>query len=91
MRKKKAEASEPEHVTMTPDADLNVHVSVDIFEKALRKSQTYWETIKPRMDIGRFIETLVKDKKAFYTEFYTSEPENCEDLIKLIEKYRREE
>lgn len=83
------EKSEPEHVTMSPDADLNVHISVGIFEKALRKSQTYWEIIKPRMDVGRFIESLVKDKKQFYIDFYTTEPKNVKELMKLIKKYRR--
>ena len=83
-------ADNEEEVEVTPvHVETSVTLRPNILEEALRKSQVYWEVIKPRLDLAKFIETLVSDTKAFYTEFYTNEPKTLEEFLKLIEKYRR--
>lgn len=63
---------EPEKVRLPVPVDVNVHVSEELFEKALIKSKTYWEIIKPRLDLAKFIESHVEDPKEFYLWFYST-------------------
>ena len=61
-----------EQVKVQVPVDVNVSVSEDLFIKALMQSKTYWEKIKPAIDIGKFvIEHMGKD----FIEWFYKEKE----------------
>jgi len=81
-------AEKVEKVKVSLPVEVNVRLSEDVIDDALRKSELFWVKIKPRMDLGKLIESFVKDPKAFYLDFYgKSPPETFQDLVKLIEKH----
>ncbi len=77
-----------EFVKIPVPAAVNVEISPTLFEDVLQKSQTYWLIIKPRMDLAKMVESMVKDPQAFYTDFYSNKPQTWPDLVALIEKHR---
>jgi len=71
-----ARASIPgEKVKMQVPISVDVHITEDIFLEALKKSETYWEKIKPKMDIGSFIFDSLKEPKEFLKWFYETKEE----------------
>lgn len=76
-----------ERVSVQVPVNVDVQLSEDLFEKALLKSKTYWEDIKPRLDLAKFIEQHIKNKKEFYMWFYTATEK---DLDSLMEKLAEE-
>ena len=64
-----------EHVKVQVPISVDVHITEDIFFDALKKSGTYWEIIKPKMDIGGFIFDSLKEPEEFLKWFYTNKEE----------------
>lgn len=74
-----------EKVRLPVPVDVDVHVTDELFLKALIKSKTYWAKIKPRMDLGKFIEEQVWDKERFHQWFYENQNEiTIEDLQEYV-------
>ena len=74
-----------ERVRLQVPVDVDIRISEADFVKALRKSDVYWRTIKPRLDLGKFVETFVKDKEEFYQWFYKNKDDTSfSDLSKWM-------
>jgi hypothetical protein len=52
---RKMQESKGEYVTINVPVDVRVHVTEDAFVKALMQSKLWWERVKPRLDIGKFV------------------------------------
>ena len=76
-----------ESVRIQVPVNVDVKVSEDLFIQALMKSGTFWRMIKPRIDVGKFIELSLGEEgwKKFVEWFYTEKPELKEVLKKLKE------
>ncbi|GAH42630.1 unnamed protein product, partial [marine sediment metagenome] len=59
----------------------------DIFLEALKRSNVYWQGIKPKMDIGGFVLDSLEpeEKEEFLKWFYEKEPALNQFLKKLSE------
>lgn len=73
-----------EKVRLPVPVDVDVHVSEEMFEKALIRSKTYWESIKPRLDMAKFLEAYVDDPKEFYLWFYTTKDKTPEMILEKL-------
>jgi len=75
-----------EEVKMQVPISVNVKVSEDLFIQALMKSEIFWRQIKPRLDLGKFIELSLGEEewKKFVEWFYAEKPELREFLKKLM-------
>ena len=73
-----------ERVSVQVPVNVDVQISEDLFEEALLKSKTYWEEIKPRLDLAKFIEQHIKDKAKFYMWFYTATEKDLDDLLQKL-------
>lgn len=65
-----------EQVKVQVPVSVDIHITEGIFLEALKKSKTYWEKIKPKMDIGGFVFDSLKGSEEFLKWFYA----NKEDL-----------
>ncbi len=63
-------AGSVERVKMTVPVDVNVHISEGLFIEALKRSATYWDVIKPKIDLGGFILAGLRRKKELLEWFY---------------------
>jgi intein/homing endonuclease len=75
-----APVGQVESVRMPVPVNVDVQISEGLFLEALRRSKTYWNTIKPQIDLGRFILGGLKKKDEFLRWFY-----NNKDKISLQE------
>jgi hypothetical protein len=75
-----APAGQVESVRMQVPVNVDVRISEGLFLEALQRSKTYWNTIKPQIDLGRFILGGLKRKDEFLRWFY-----NNKDKISLQE------
>ena len=77
-----------ERVKMQVPVSVDVHITEEIFLEAMKKSQTYWKIIKPKMDIGSFVLNSLNDapegKEEFLNWFYANKEE-----VKLQDFYRK--
>jgi len=66
---------------------VDIQITEDIFLEAMKKSGIYWETIKPKMDIGGFVLDSLEpeEKEEFLKWFYEKEPALNQFLKKLSE------
>ena len=65
-----------ESVPIQVPVNVNVQISEGLFLEALKKSKTYWDVIKPKMDVGGFILDGLRRQENFLRWFYA----NREDL-----------
>jgi len=70
-----------EKVRLPVPVDVDVHITDEIFERALLESETYWKKIKPRIDLGQFLEEQVWDKGKFHRWFYENKNEVTLDAL----------
>jgi hypothetical protein len=83
-----AQAKTGEKVRIPVPVDVDVRVTEDLFEKALLKSRLYWERIKPRMDVGKFIEDHIWDRTKFYRWFYENQEQlKIDDIFYYAEEH----
>lgn len=68
-----AQVKKGERIRLPVPVDVDVHITEELFLRALLKSDTFWRNIKPQMDIGKFIEKKVWDKVAFHRWFYKNQ------------------
>ena len=61
---------EAEDIMLEVPMDLKVHLTWPLFVKALTRSKLLKEKVRPRLDLGRFIEEGLADPEAFYKWFY---------------------
>ena len=74
-----------EKVRLSVPVDVDIRITEADFVKALAKSDVYWRVIKPRLDLANFLETFVRDKRAFYQWFYKNRDEiSFSDLDKWM-------
>ena len=79
---------EGERVRLPVPVDVDVRITDDAFILALKKSRTLWGKIKPRIDIGKFVESQVWDKLAFHIWFYQNRDEvGFEELRAYVESH----
>jgi len=83
---RRLQAAKGEFVQVQVPVDVRVHVSEDLFYKALAQSKTWWEIIKPCLDIGKFVTEQTGEEfiKWFYEERETGEL----TLEKFVEKLK---
>jgi len=72
-----------EVVKVNVPVDVNVRLSEDLFIKALMQSKTWWEKLKPAIDIGRFI---VENRPDIVEWFYEERELGNLTLDKLIRR-----
>lgn len=68
-------SSPGERIRIPIPVNVDIQITEDIFLEALKKSGTYWEIIKPKMDIGSFIFGSLKEPEEFLKWFYTNKDE----------------
>lgn len=85
-----SEKEKTEIIKVPVNVELNVPISQTLFADSMRHSQMFWETIKPRLDIGQLIESFVKDRKEFIVEFYGSPPKTFDEFMALVNKHRKD-
>lgn len=81
---------EGERVSLAVPVNVDVRVGEDSFVRALMKSKTFWEKIKPRIDVASFIEACLNDKESFYKSFYKEINEGnltLEGFMELVKKW----
>jgi len=61
---------EVERIRINLPINVDVQLTEDLLVQTLMQSRTYTDKIKPRLDIGKFIESIVDDPAEFYNEFY---------------------
>lgn len=61
-----------ERVKMQVPVSVDVHISEELFLEALKRSDTYWKTIKPKMDVGSFILDSLRRRDEFLRWFYAN-------------------
>ena len=74
-RERFGEPRKEEKVRLSVPVDVDIRITESDFAKALAKSDLYWRIIKPRLDLGNFVETFIRDKQAFYNWFYKNRNE----------------
>lgn len=68
---------------------VEMEINEKTFDAALKKSQLYWEIIKPRLDLSKTIEFFIEDKKDFYLEFYENQPTSLANVLALLSKHEK--
>lgn len=65
-----------EKIRINIPVDVDVRISEDLLERALSRSRMYWDVIRPRFDLSKFLESFIRhgDKKLFYDWFYANRP-----------------
>lgn len=86
----KAQAS-MESIRLQVPVNVDVKVSEYLFIQALSRSETYWKKIKPRLDLGIFIEQSLGEEewKNFQAWFYAEKPNLKQFMEKLAEVTER--
>ena len=82
-----------EDVKVNVPVDVKVHLSQDAILQALRRSEIWWKDIKPRLDLARFLESMIDNKEEFYDEFYAKkelEGLSLENFFSLLTKYSKD-
>lgn len=80
------EARGEERVRMPVPVNVDIRISEDLFERALMRSKVYWERIKPRLDLAKFIESQVRNKDKLYEWFYSNRADlSLKQLLRKIE------
>lgn len=76
---------EVESVKVKVPINVDVRMSESIILDALRRSKTYWEIVKPKLDIGTFIKESLGDEewRDFLVWFYKTEPTFHQFIAKL--------
>lgn len=59
-----------ERMTFQIPVHLQTEVSEELFMRAFQTSQVWWGRIKPRIDLGKLVESLVDDPQAYYRDVY---------------------
>lgn len=80
-----------ESIRLQVPVNVDVKVSEDLFIQALSRSETYWGKIKPRLDLGAFIEQSLGEEqwKSLQKWFYAEKPNLQQFLRKLAEVTER--
>ena len=75
-----------EQVKIHVPVQAQIALSEDLFLDAMRRSRTYWEQIKPVIDVGKHIQNGLseEDWKEFLKYFYKEKPQLPELLDSLI-------
>jgi len=76
-----------ETIRIPVPVNVDIQITEDIFLEALKRSDLYWEQIKPRLDVGTFVEgTLGEEEwRNFQQWFYEKEPTLKQFVKKLSE------
>lgn len=74
-----------ENVKIRVPVQAQIVLTEELFLEAMMKSKTYWETIKPMMDIMKFIRTSLskEDWEEFVKLFYSTKP-SIDDLLWVL-------
>jgi len=84
-------SSPGERIRIPIPVNVDIQITEDIFLEALKKSGTYWETIKPKMDVGSFVLDSLGDRKEFLKEFYEKgDSLTIRDLSEMLLKREEE-
>jgi hypothetical protein len=75
LQKSGGPVGQPENVKVQIPVSVNVQVSEGLLLEALQRSKLYWDTIKPQMDLGKFILGGLRRKSEFLKWFYANRGE----------------
>jgi len=79
-----------EVVRLNVPIDVNIKLNENVILQALSHSKLWFEKIKPRLDLAREIDRLVKERDKFYEEFYEMKNVgeiSASSLLELLQKY----
>jgi len=76
-----------ETIRIPVPVSVDIQITEDIFLEALKRSDLYWEKIKPRLDVGAFVEGTFGEEewRNFQQWFYEKEPTLKQFVNKLSE------
>ncbi|MCW4049218.1 MAG: DUF4214 domain-containing protein [Candidatus Bathyarchaeota archaeon] len=76
-----------ERIRIPVPVNVDLQITEGIFLEALKRSNVYWQGIKPKMDIGGFVFDSLEpeEKEEFLKWFYEKEPTLKQFLTKLSE------
>jgi hypothetical protein len=80
-----------ENVRIQLPVNVDISLTEENLTQALMQSKTYWNTIKPRLDLAKAIEKMLVDVPGFYDEFYEIQLHEATMspalLLELLKKY----
>jgi hypothetical protein len=78
-------AGSEEKIAIKVPVDVQVRLTEVIIGEALLRSKIFWQKVKPRLDLGSFVETALGEKQwtEFTTWFYDTKPGLKEFIEKL--------
>lgn len=87
--KRKTPTSEGEEkMKIRVPIDVNVKLTEGVIIEAIMQSKLFWKTIKPRYDVGMFLEVALTDKwEGFVKWFYETKP-SLEEFNKKLKEYQ---
>jgi len=75
-----------EAVKIKVPVDVKVKLNETLIVEALSKSKTFWTVIKPKLDLGNFLEVALEEEyPKFVRWFYTEKPDLKQFIEKLIQ------
>jgi len=84
-RQKVPAPPEGESIRVQVPVNVDIKITDEFFVQALQRSKTYWEKIKPKLDIGTFLEEGLGDNWAELQKWYYSQKEvKMRDFIKKL-------
>ncbi|MCK4266565.1 MAG: DUF4214 domain-containing protein [Thermoplasmata archaeon] len=74
-----------ETVPIQVPVDVNVRITEDLILEALKRSKMYWDTIKPKMDIGGVILSGLRRRDELLKWFYANKEEiTAQELLEWV-------
>ena len=75
-----------ESIPLQVPVDVNIRISENLFLEALKRSNIYWNIIKPKIDIGGFILGALRRKDDFLKWFYSQEDLTAQAVLEWVTK-----
>jgi len=75
-----------EGVRLQVPVNVDVRVSEDLFVQALIRSKTFWDKIKPRLDIGEYLEEELGEEWVNFQKWFYSERPTMKQFAKKLEE-----
>jgi len=73
-----------EEVRLQVPVNVDVRVSEDLFVQALMRSKTFWESIKPKLDLGRYLEEELGEEWMNFQKWFYAEKPTLKQFVKKL-------
>jgi len=84
--KKMTTPSEAEGLKLELPVSVDVKITEDLLVQVLMRSKTYWEKVKPRLDLGKYLEEQLGPGWGEFQKWYYSEQPTLEQFLKRLKE-----